>query len=139
MERPLCTPVRKPRIDSSPVRPAGSDDEIDPSALFEQVYVDPDLLRGNVRAALRRRLRIGLADLIIEELLVHGQAELVTYLSLSLAVGKASPYARSSSTGSAGGRFPSAASSLDWRDAATDWTATSSAESSAPFPGRCRG
>jgi len=82
MERPLYTPVRKPRIDSSPVRPAGSDDEIDPSALFEQVYVDPDLLRGNVRAALRRRPQIGLADLIVEEPLVHGLAELVTYLSL---------------------------------------------------------
>ena len=82
MERPLYTPVRKPRIDSSPVRPAGSDDESDPSALFEQVYVDPDLLRGNIRAALRRRPRVGLADLIAEEPLVHGLAELVTYLSL---------------------------------------------------------
>jgi hypothetical protein len=82
MERPLYTPVRKPRLDSSPVRPAGSGDETDPSALFEQVYVDPDLLRGNVRAALRRRPQIRLADLIIEEPLVHGLAELVTYLSL---------------------------------------------------------
>jgi Protein of unknown function (DUF3375) len=82
MERPLYAPVRKPRIDSSPVRPAGSGDETDPSVLFEQVYVDPDLLRGNVRAALRRRPRIGLADLIIEEPLAHGLAELVTYLSL---------------------------------------------------------
>ena len=82
MERPLYTPVRKPRIDSSPLRPAGSDDETDPTALFEQVYVDPDLLRGNVRAALRRRPQIGLADLITEEPLVHGLAELVTYLSL---------------------------------------------------------
>jgi hypothetical protein len=82
MERPLYTPVRKPRIDSSPVRTAGSDDESDPSALFEQVYVDPDLLRGNVRAALRRRPSIGLAALIAEEPLVHGLAELVAYLSL---------------------------------------------------------
>jgi hypothetical protein len=82
MERPLYTPVRKPRIDSSPVRPARDDDETDASALFEQVYVDPDLLRGNVRTALRRRPRIGLADLIAEAPLVHGLAELVTYLSL---------------------------------------------------------
>jgi hypothetical protein len=82
MERPLYTPVRKARIDSSPVRPAGSGDETDPSALFEQIYVDPDLLRGNVRAALRRHRRIGLADLIAEEPLVQGLAELVTYLSL---------------------------------------------------------
>ncbi len=82
MERPLYTPVRKARIDSSPVRPAGSDDETDPSALFEQIYVDPDLLRGNVRAALRRHPRVGLAELITAEPLAHGLAELVTYLSL---------------------------------------------------------
>jgi Protein of unknown function (DUF3375) len=82
MERPLYTPARRQRIDSDPVRPATGDDETDPSALFEQVYVDPDLLRGNVRAALRRRPRIGLADLVKEEPLEHGLAELVTYLSL---------------------------------------------------------
>jgi hypothetical protein len=82
VERPLYTPARKPRVDSGPVRPATGDDETDPSALFEQVYVDPDLLRGNVRAALRRHPRIGLADLVNEEPLAHGLAELVTYLSL---------------------------------------------------------
>lgn len=82
MERPLYTPARKPRIDSSPVRPAGSDDETDPSALFEQVYVDQDLLRGIVRAALRRHPQIGLAELIALEPLAHGLAELVSYLSL---------------------------------------------------------
>lgn len=82
MERPLYTPSRRARVDSEPIRPATSDDETDPSALFDQVYVDPDLLRGNVRAALRRRPQIGLADLVKEEPLAHGLAELVTYLSL---------------------------------------------------------
>jgi Protein of unknown function (DUF3375) len=82
MERPLYTPSRRARVDSDPVRPATSDDETDPSALFEQVYVDPDLLRGNVRAALRDRPRIGLVDLVKQEPLSHGLAELVTYLSL---------------------------------------------------------
>jgi Protein of unknown function (DUF3375) len=81
-ERPLYTPSRRARVDSDPIRPATGDDETDPSALFEQVYVDPDLLRGNVRAALRRRPRIGLADLVKEEPLAYGLAELVTYLSL---------------------------------------------------------
>ena len=82
MERPLYTPVRKPRIDSDPIRPAGSDDETDPAALFEQVYVDPGPLRGNVRAALRRAPQVGLADLVAPQPLAHGLAELVTYLSL---------------------------------------------------------
>jgi Protein of unknown function (DUF3375) len=82
MERPLYTPVRKPRLDSDPVRAAGSGDESDPAALFEQVYVDPGPLRGNVRAALRRAPQVGLADLVGRSPLTHGVAELVAYLSL---------------------------------------------------------
>lgn len=82
MERPLYTPVRKPRLDSDPIRPAGRGDETDPTALFEQVYVDPGPLRGNVRAALRRQPQVGLADLISATPLSCGVAELVTYLSL---------------------------------------------------------
>ena len=82
MERPLYTPVRRPRLDSDPIRPAGSDDETDPTALFEQVYVDPGPLRGNIRAALRRQPQVGLANLVSAAPLTHGVAELVTYLSL---------------------------------------------------------
>ena len=82
MERPLYTPVRKPRIDSSGIRPAGEDDETDPTVLFEQVYVDPGPLRQAVRAQLRRATQVGLADLVRIAPLTHGVAELVTYLSL---------------------------------------------------------
>jgi flagellar motility protein MotE (MotC chaperone) len=82
MERPLYAPVRKPRIDSSDIRPAGNDDQIDPTVLFEQVYVDPGPLRRTVRAQLRRAPQIGLADLVKATTLTHGVAELVTYLSL---------------------------------------------------------
>jgi len=82
MERPLYAPVRKPRIDSSGIRPAGEDEETDPTVLFEQVHVDPAPLRGAVRAALRRTPQIGLADLVTAAPLTHGVAELVTYLSL---------------------------------------------------------
>jgi flagellar motility protein MotE (MotC chaperone) len=82
MERPLYTPVRKPRIDSDGIRPADEDGQ-DPAALFEQVYVDPEPLRGGVRRALQRAPRIGLTDLIAEQPLERGLAELVTYLSLT--------------------------------------------------------
>ncbi len=82
MERPLYTPVRKPRIDSSGIRPAGEDDETDPTVLFEQVYVDPGPLRQAVRAQLRRAPQVGLAHLVRIAPLTHGVAELVTYLSL---------------------------------------------------------
>ena len=80
MERPLYAPVRKVRIDSGNVRPA--DEETDPAALFEQVYVDPEPLRGIVRQALRKSPQVGLAQLIAGNPIRQGVAELVTYLSL---------------------------------------------------------
>ncbi len=82
MERPLYTPVRKPRIDSDDIRPADEDGQ-DAAALFEQVYVDPEPLRGGVRRALQRAPRVGLTDLIADQPLERGLAELVTYLSLT--------------------------------------------------------
>jgi len=80
MERPLYAPVRKARIDSGNVRPA--DEETDPAALFEQVHVDPEPLRGCVRQALRHDRQIGLAQLVADHPIRQGVAELVTYLSL---------------------------------------------------------
>lgn len=80
MERPLYTPVRRTRIDSENVRPA--DEETDPAALFEQVYVDPEPLRGCVRQALRKHPQVGLAQLVADHPIRQGMAELVTYLSL---------------------------------------------------------
>ncbi len=80
LERPLYAPVRKARIDSENVRPA--DEETDPAALFEQVYVDPEPLRGVVRQALRKSPQVGLAQLIAGNPIRQGVAELVTYLSL---------------------------------------------------------
>ncbi len=80
MERPLYAPVRKARIDSQDVRPA--DEETDAAALFEQVYVDPEPLRGCVRQALRHAPQVGLAELVARHPVRQGVAELVTYLSL---------------------------------------------------------
>jgi flagellar motility protein MotE (MotC chaperone) len=80
MERPLYAPVRKSRIDSENVRPA--DEETDPAALFEQVYVDPEPLRGCVRQALRHAPQVGLAQIVTDHPIRQGVAELVTYLSL---------------------------------------------------------
>jgi hypothetical protein len=83
MERPLYAPVRKARIDSGGIRPADEAEESDPAALFEQVYVDPEPLRGSVRRALQRVPQIGLTKLIAGQPLEQGLAELVTYLSLT--------------------------------------------------------
>jgi hypothetical protein len=80
MERPLYAPARKARITSDNVEDAN--EETDPSALFEQVYVDPEPLRGGIRQALRGQPRVGLAELVAQHPLRQGVAELVTYLSL---------------------------------------------------------
>ena len=80
LERPLYAPVPKASLDSENVRPA--DEETDPAALFEQVYVDPEPLRASVRQALRKDPQVGLAQLVADHPIRAGVAELVTYLSL---------------------------------------------------------
>jgi flagellar motility protein MotE (MotC chaperone) len=80
LERPLYAPVKKARLSSEAVRDA--DEQTDPAALFEQVYVDPELLRGGVRQALRSQPQVGLAELVARYPLKQGAAELLTYLSL---------------------------------------------------------
>ena len=78
-----CIPPSASRASTAtPSGPRAASDESDPAALFEQVYVDPGPLRGNVRAALRRAPQVGLADLVGRSPLTHGVAELVAYLSL---------------------------------------------------------
>lgn len=82
IERPLYSPVRKPRIDSTGIGPPGEGDETDPAALFEQVYVAPASLRGSVRRAPRHGPQAGLVGILAASPLTQGLAELVTYLSL---------------------------------------------------------
>jgi hypothetical protein len=81
MERPLYRPVAKAAIDSTSVRPG--EDDFDAPALFDQVHVDPARLSLAVRRALSSRPQVGLAQLISEQPLEQGLAELVTYLSLT--------------------------------------------------------
>lgn len=81
MERPLYTPVLKAPIDSTSVQ-AGQDG-FDAPTLFEQVHVDPARLSMGVRRALQQRSQVGLAQLVSEQPLEYGLAELVTYLSLT--------------------------------------------------------
>ena len=81
MERPLYSPVKKAPIDSASVEPG--QDGFDSSTLFEQVYVDPARLSLGVRRSLQHRTQVGLGELLREQPLEQGLAELVTYLSLT--------------------------------------------------------
>ncbi len=81
MERPLYTPLARAPIDSASIQ-AGQDG-FDTPTLFEQVHVDPERLSLSVRRALQQRPQVGLAQLVREQPLEYGLAELVTYLSLT--------------------------------------------------------
>ncbi len=79
-ERPLYAPTAKARLRSDNVQDA--DEQTDPSVLFEQVYVDPEPLRGGIRQALRGQPQVGLVEVVARRPLRQGVAELVTYLAL---------------------------------------------------------
>jgi flagellar motility protein MotE (MotC chaperone) len=80
MERPLFTPAIKPVI-AKLVLQAG-DEDIDPSALFDQVVVDKARMTRHIRHALQERAQISLSELVLSQPLQHGLAELVAYLQL---------------------------------------------------------
>lgn len=81
MERPLFTPTTKPVI-LSEVLAAGGED-IDASALFNQMIVDKTRLIRNVRHALHDQRQVSLGEIASMYPLTHGLAELVGYLQLS--------------------------------------------------------
>ena len=80
MERPLFTPAIKPLIADLALQ--AGDQDIDPSALFDQVVVDKARLTHHIRHALQDRAQITLSELVINHPLQHGLAELVAYLQL---------------------------------------------------------
>ncbi|QOC93459.1 DUF3375 family protein [Micromonospora craniellae] len=81
MERPLYQIRAKQVLDSGSDADAAPP-EVDVSALFEQVHVDPTRLREAVRAALSGGTQVSLPELLAKHPLEQGLAELVTYLSL---------------------------------------------------------
>ncbi|MCZ4314070.1 DUF3375 domain-containing protein [Comamonadaceae bacterium G21597-S1] len=80
MERPLYTPALDAAI--TELRAEPGDDDVDPSALFEQVVVDKARLARHIRHALQDKAQITLGDLVRGQPLQHGLAELVAYLQL---------------------------------------------------------
>ena len=80
MERPLHSPAFKPRIANIVL--STEDNEVDASALYEQVMVDTPRLSRHIRQALQTRSQITLSELIATQPLQLGLAELVAYLQL---------------------------------------------------------
>ncbi len=80
-ERPLYAPHAVVSLDSGDVQVG--DEDFDASALLDQLHVDRDELGRIVRSRLRANSQIGLAQLVDEQPLTQGLAELIGYLSLS--------------------------------------------------------
>jgi flagellar motility protein MotE (MotC chaperone) len=80
LERPLFTPVLKPRIED--ILLEAGDEDVDPSALYKQIVVDLPRLSRHIRQSLQARSQVTLRELVAAQPLLQGLAELVAYLQL---------------------------------------------------------
>ena len=80
MERPLYKPPLRPLIADIVLEQGG--DDVDPSVLYGQIVVDKARLSRHIRHALQARSPVTLRQLIEEQPLQQGLAELVAYLQL---------------------------------------------------------
>lgn len=81
MDRPLFSPPLRPEITEQIALADGS--VIDAEALFEQNFVDRLALEAGIRRALQERDQISLSELLEQQPLQQGLAELVTYLAIA--------------------------------------------------------
>ena len=81
LERPLFRPPYRPLI--SGVALDAGEAEMDLAVLYAQMVIDRMALLGNIRAELRERSQIDLAEVIARHPLRHGLAELVAYLQIA--------------------------------------------------------
>jgi hypothetical protein len=80
MERPLYRPSRRHSLETDSME--HGNDDFDSSAMLSQLYVDRDALIKRVISSLGRNDQVGLSDVVSDDPLEQGLAELVGYLSL---------------------------------------------------------
>lgn len=83
MERPLYAPAYKPRLASGKLDAGDGGADVDAGALFSQVVIDKAQLAGHIRHALQERSQVTLQELLQDQPLQQGLAELVAYLQLA--------------------------------------------------------
>ena len=81
MDRPLYTPAMQPVIDS--LVNIADQDGINLDALFEQVYIDKELLMDYINRELRLSEKVSLGSIVEKYPLSKGLAELITYISIA--------------------------------------------------------
>jgi hypothetical protein len=86
MDRPLFNPPVKVAFENTVIEDGLA--EADTDILFEQFYVDIDLLRNNVRFLLKNRSQIALSDLLNHYKPTKGVAEILGYMQIATNEGK---------------------------------------------------
>ena len=82
MERRLYAPPKKTKL-MSPELIAGDGSDGELTAIFDQVFIDPDNLRMNVQAVLAGRPQVSLSEVLSVYPLQQGLSELMGYLVLA--------------------------------------------------------
>ncbi|HSQ40758.1 MAG TPA: DUF3375 domain-containing protein [Fibrobacteraceae bacterium] len=80
-ERALYQPKEQFSFSHAVVNADGQD--VDFNVLFSQFYVDKEVLRTQIRAAMKAKIQVSLSDVITQFPLQYGLAELVTYLAIA--------------------------------------------------------
>jgi hypothetical protein len=80
LERPLHSPAMRLRI--ADIEIEVGDGDVDASALFSQVVIDPAPLAAHIRKTLQAKSQVTLRELVDSQPLKQGLAELIAYLQL---------------------------------------------------------
>ena len=81
MEKPLFTPPVKIMFEQDAVEDGTAD--ADTSILFEQFYVDIDVLRNNVKTILRSKAQVSLSEVLLHYETTKGIAEVLGYMQIA--------------------------------------------------------
>ncbi len=81
MEKPLFTPPVKIVFQQTPVEDGTAD--ANTNILFEQFYIDIDLLRNNVKSILRTKPQVSLSELLHHYESAKGTAEILGYMQIA--------------------------------------------------------
>lgn len=81
MEKPLFTPPVKIVFQQAPVEDGTAD--ANTNILFEQFYIDIDMLRNNVKSILRTKPQVSLSELLDHYESAKGTAEILGYMQIA--------------------------------------------------------
>lgn len=81
MDKPLFTPPVKIVFPQTPIEDGAADSNT--NILFEQFYIDIDMLRNNVKAMLRTKPQVALSELLHHFEPTKGTAEILGYMQIA--------------------------------------------------------